>query len=224
MPDGTPNSGMFSKDRPRRGPGRPPGSVNKITRPLKDAAVAAASELGRLPRDKWTEEANKDDPDNPMKGFFKAIAVEQPKSLAIVLARLMPKPGYDDLDDEGMINVEAAASTRGDMPATSRNSGMFAKEGPRRGRGRPPGSVDEISRALQEAAVAAAEELGRTDLDKWAEEANKGDPDNGMTGFFKVIAVEEMRTFLLILARMLPKPQPANRAAKASYPSDQWSR
>jgi hypothetical protein len=208
MPDATRNSGMFSKDRPRRGPGRPPGSVNKITRTMKDMAVAAATELGQLPRDRWDEEAKKGDPDNGMKGFFKAMAVEQPKSLAIVLARLMPKP----VDDEG-------------------NNEMFTKDRPGRGPGRPPGSVDKISRALQEAAIAAAEELGGIDYDKWAEAARKGDPDNGLKGFFKVIAVEEMRTFLLILARMLPKPQPAqeprspsHRAAKASHPSDLWSR
>jgi hypothetical protein len=238
MPDAIQNSGMFSKDRPRAGPGRPPGSVNKITRTMKETVIAAANELGQLPRDKWEEEADKGDPDNGLRGFFKVMAAEQPKSLAIILARFMPKPThvrgdpYDDseTDDEGS-DVGAAASIRVRTPAATPNNRMFINDSPRRSPGRPPGSVDKIGRALQEAAIAAAEELGCIDFDKWVEEARKGDPDNGMKGFFKVIAVEEARTFLLILARMLPKPQPAeephspsHRTAKASHPSDHWSR
>jgi hypothetical protein len=232
VPAATPNSGMFSKDRPSRGPGRPRGALNKIPRETKEAAVAAADELGRLPRAKWAEEANKGDPDDGTKGFFKAMAVGQLKSFVIVLARLMPEPGYDDPEiDEEMINGETAASIRGHMPAATRNSGTFAEDRPRRGRGRPPGSVNKISRALQDAAVAAVEELGRTDRDKWAKEANNGDPDDGLKGFFKVIAVKKMRTFMIVLARILPKPLPAkeppspsDRAAKASHPGDHWSR
>jgi hypothetical protein len=228
MPDAIPNSGMFSKDRPRRGPGRPPGSVNAITRTMKETAVAAANELGQLPRDKWDEEANKGDPDNGLRGFFKVMAADRPKSLAIILARIMPKP---ETDNEGIIDAEAAASIRVTMPATTPNSRMFINDSPRRSPGRPPGSVNKIGRALQGAAIAAAEELGGIDYDKWAEAARKGDPDNGLKGFFKVITVEEARTFLLILARMLPKPQPAeeprspsHRTAKASHPSGHWSR
>jgi hypothetical protein len=206
---------------------------------MKDTAVAAANELGRLPRDKWEEEANKGDPDNGIRGFLKVMGAEQPKTLAIILARILPKPDhvcgdpYDDFEthDDGMSDVGAAASVRVRMPATTANNRMFINDSPRRSPGRPPGSVNKMGRRLQEAAIAAAEELGGIDRDKWGEEARKGDPDNGLKGFFKVIAVEEARTFLLILARMLPKLQPAkeprspsHRAAKVSHPSDQWSR
>jgi hypothetical protein len=205
---------------------------------MKDTAIAAANELGRLPRDKWEEEANKGDPDNGLKGFLKVMGAEQPKTLAIILARMMPKPDhvcgdpYDDFEtDEGMSEVGAAASIRVRMPATTPNNEWFTEDRPRRRRGRPPGSVNKIGRLLQEAAIGAAEELGGIDRDKWAEEARKGDPDNGMRGFFKVIAVEEARTFVLIVARMLPKPQPAeeprspsHRTGKAPHPNDHWSR
>jgi hypothetical protein len=53
---------------------------------------------------------------------------------------------------------------------------------------------------MKDAAVAAAEELGHYDRDKWTEVAAKGDP-NGMKYFFMVMAIENMRTFGAILAR-----------------------
>jgi hypothetical protein len=57
---------------------------------------------------------------------------------------------------------------------------------------------------MKDAVVAAAEELGQIDRDKWAEEIRKGDPENGMKRYFKILAVEEMRTFGGILARIMP--------------------
>jgi len=55
--DGRP--GDFTKDqtapasRRKAGPGRPPGLVNKLTREMQDAVLAAAEELGRVPYSKW---------------------------------------------------------------------------------------------------------------------------------------------------------------------------
>jgi hypothetical protein len=84
------NRGMIAKGPdPKRHPGRPPGSLNKITRTMKDAAIAAAFELGQLGFDKWEEEAKKADPDG-MKQFFKVLAVKELKTFAITLARIMP--------------------------------------------------------------------------------------------------------------------------------------
>ena len=57
---------------------------------------------------------------------------------------------------------------------------------------------------MKDAVVAAAEEMGQLDRDKWAEEIRKGDPENGMKRYFKIMAVEEMRTFGGILARIMP--------------------
>jgi hypothetical protein len=70
-----PNTGNFSKKQPDKNPGRPPGSLNKITRTMKDAAVAAAEELGHHDRDQWTLIASKGDP-NGMKHFFIRRAAE----------------------------------------------------------------------------------------------------------------------------------------------------
>ena len=56
------NPGDFTKDenapasRRKAGPGRPPGLVNKITREMQDAVLAAAEELGRVPPSKWEQE------------------------------------------------------------------------------------------------------------------------------------------------------------------------
>jgi hypothetical protein len=55
---------------------------------------------------------------------------------------------------------------------------------------------------MREAALAAVEELGRLDLDKWPEEAKRGDPDNPTKQIFKMLAVEDTRSFLMVVARM----------------------
>jgi hypothetical protein len=69
--------------------------------------------------------------------------------------------------------------------------------------GRPPGAVNKITRTMKNAAVAAAEELGRLNTDEWAEHIKLPDPD-GMKHYFKVMAVKEMRTFAMFLARIMP--------------------
>jgi hypothetical protein len=67
--------------------GKPPGTLNRITRTMKEAAVAAAEELGQLPIKQWAKQLNVGDP-NGMKGYFKSV--KHPKSYAIILARIMP--------------------------------------------------------------------------------------------------------------------------------------
>jgi hypothetical protein len=52
-------------------------------------------------------------------------------------------------------------------------------------RTRPKGALNWITRTMKDAVVAAAEELGRVDFDKWREHL-KGDPENGMKQFFKL--------------------------------------
>jgi hypothetical protein len=114
------------------------------------------------------------------------------------------------------VNTVNIPPTRFRIPDETPNSGMFSKDRPRRGPGRPPGSGNKFSRAAKEAALAAVEDLGRTDLDKWPEEAKKADPDNPTKRLFKVLAVEDMRTFMRILARLFPKDQPAKKPRSPS--------
>ena len=56
---------------------------------MKDAAVAAAEELGQLPVSQWEAQLEYGDP-NGLKAYFKFLAVRHPKSFAIFLARIMP--------------------------------------------------------------------------------------------------------------------------------------
>jgi hypothetical protein len=84
------NKGSFSKDNPPPGRGRPAGSPNKVTRTMKDAAVAAAEELGQVPVSTWDKTQLEGDKNNGMKAYFKFLGVCHPKSFAIILARIMP--------------------------------------------------------------------------------------------------------------------------------------
>jgi hypothetical protein len=112
------NAGMFSKEhRAENNHGRPKGSVNKITRTMKDAAVAAAVELGELPRKDWAKAAKVAHPGEGMKGFFMNMIIEQPKSFMAVLARIMPLHVIAASDGEKW-------ATREQMQARLREAGM----------------------------------------------------------------------------------------------------
>jgi hypothetical protein len=89
-------------------------------------------------------------------------------------------------------------------PVQSPHDGFYTKEQPsKKNLGRPPGSVNRLTREMQDAVISAAEELGHVDFDKWAGEL-KGN-ENGLKAYYKALAVKEMRTFGIILARMMPK-------------------
>jgi hypothetical protein len=67
---------------------KPVGALNRLTRTMKDSAVAAAEELGQVPMKQWAKQLNGDP--NGLKGYFKFLAVKHPKSFAIILSRIMP--------------------------------------------------------------------------------------------------------------------------------------
>jgi hypothetical protein len=78
------------------------------------------------------------------------------------------------------------------------------KEG-RPGPGRPRGSKNKISRTMREAFAAAVEELGRTDLDQWDEVVERAaDHPDPHKRFFMVAATRHLRTFMAVVARMIP--------------------
>jgi hypothetical protein len=56
---------------------------------------------------------------------------------------------------------------------------------------------------MKDALIAAAVELGQLPLSQWEAELEKPCSD-GMKHFFKVAAVREMKTFLTVVARIMP--------------------
>src|SRR5271170_2337554 len=91
MPPESPSE--FTKDatapasRRKAGPGRPPGLVNKLTREMQDAVLAAAEELGRVPPSRWAQEIEIEGAgaEDGMKQFYKALAVNELKTFGIIL-------------------------------------------------------------------------------------------------------------------------------------------
>src|SRR5271155_3436237 len=91
------HAASFTKDpeapasRRKPGPGRPPGLVNKLTREMQDAVLAAAEELGRVPPSRWEQELEVEGVEDGMKQFYKVLAVRELKTFGTILARMMPK-------------------------------------------------------------------------------------------------------------------------------------
>jgi hypothetical protein len=73
------------------GPGRPPGSPNKISRTMKEAVLGAVELLGSTDIDKWEEiiKQAETDPD-PYRRFFTIAAVRDPKIFMAVVGRMIP--------------------------------------------------------------------------------------------------------------------------------------
>jgi hypothetical protein len=57
---------------------------------MKDAVIAAAEEMGAIPRKDRKKLADRGDPENPLRGYFKIMAVDNPKSFASILGRVLP--------------------------------------------------------------------------------------------------------------------------------------
>jgi hypothetical protein len=83
--------GSFTKGNRPAGAnkGKPVGTLNKITRTMKDAAIAAAEELGHYDVKDWNK-LLVGDPRSGVKAYFMFLAVKHPKSFAVILARILP--------------------------------------------------------------------------------------------------------------------------------------
>jgi hypothetical protein len=62
-----------------------------------------------------------------------------------------------------------------------------------------------MTREMREAVLGAAEELGQIPFKDWKKEVDRtAAQGEGIKKFYKVLAVKELRTFGVILARMMP--------------------
>jgi hypothetical protein len=75
-------------------------------------------------------------------------------------------------------------------------------------RGRPRGSRNKMPRALKEAIVEVAQEVGSVPYKDW-DKLLCGD-DDGLRGYLKFLAIREPKVFLMLICRILPSPSPAS--------------
>ena len=104
-----------------------------------------------------------------------------------------------ELNSGGLANV-TPVRVHGPM----KNEGAIVKGEKRHPGGRPPGSVNKISRETREAVLAAAEELGHVPFSEWKKEIEVEKAADGLKQFYKVLAVNELGAFGAILAHMMP--------------------
>jgi hypothetical protein len=159
--------------------------VNKITRTMKNAAVAAAEELGRLHTDAWIEHVKQPDPDGKRLRWRNAYDAKH--SFKAFRKTIRPGMKWNWMVEAITIELQAFYEAFRDGKRPNRR----------------PDAVNRITKTMKNAAVAAAEELGRLHTDEWIEHVKLPDPD-GMKHYFKVLAVHEKRVFAMFLARIMP--------------------
>jgi hypothetical protein len=95
---------------------------------------------------------------------------------------------------------EGKPITQGLQPAKARENYPF-KDPAKRGKGRPLGSVNRYTGALKELFLQAVDEVG--DCQKLGPNGET-DGKGGALAYLKVCAVTERKTFLTVMARLLP--------------------
>jgi hypothetical protein len=109
-----PKDDLFKKgEDPKRSPGRPAGSPNRISRTMKEAVVGAVELLGSTDLDKW-EQIIKDaenDPD-PYRRFFTIAAVRDLKIFMTVVGRMIPSHVIHSKPQRYMTVAQAKAELR----------------------------------------------------------------------------------------------------------------
>jgi hypothetical protein len=70
------------------GPGRRPGSQNKLTRLLREAVIEAAENVGKV--EITTNGKNKATRKGGLVGYLETLAIHQPKTFGTLLAKIIP--------------------------------------------------------------------------------------------------------------------------------------
>jgi hypothetical protein len=107
----------FSRDsQPRRNPGRPKGSRNKMGSDLMTLVMETAAELGFLRKDPETKELVATG-EGGAKGYLKWIGINKPDRFVALMARVAPKHIFADVTHEDAVmtseEVEAELRERG---------------------------------------------------------------------------------------------------------------
>jgi hypothetical protein len=89
-------------------------------------------------------------------------------------------------------------------------------------RGRAPGVPNILTSSMKDAIVQAAEQIGALPIDKRKELADKGDADNPLCGYFKIMAVANAKSFAYLLGKVLPMHVMASR--RGDFYTDQEAR
>lgn len=100
-------SGKPSFDNPRPGPGRPLGSLNKVTSIIRNAAMGAMEQVGYDGKGL----------DGTL-GYMRRLAIQEPATFAGIIKRIMPVRVTSELDPNGiaarMLQVIAAQKALAD--------------------------------------------------------------------------------------------------------------
>ena len=89
----------------KRGPGRPKGSPNKVTRDIRQAVLDAAAEVGE-----------NGEGSGGLKGFIKRLALEKPEAVATLLGKILPTQAQITGEDGGPITYEFVTGIVRDEP------------------------------------------------------------------------------------------------------------
>jgi hypothetical protein len=109
-----PKDGLFKKgEDPKRSPGRPAGSPNRISHTMKEAVVSAVELLGSTDLDQWEAiiKLAKDDPD-PYRRFFTIAAVKDLKVFMAVVGKMVPHHVVHSKQQRYMTVAQARAELR----------------------------------------------------------------------------------------------------------------
>jgi hypothetical protein len=85
------------------------------------------------------------------------------------------------------------------------------KKGEKPGPGRPPGAQNKLTKTLKEAILQAAEDVGYD-----------GEGDEGLVGYLKKVAKEDVKAFSSLLGKVLPMTV-ANPDGEAFRTENEWT-
>jgi hypothetical protein len=107
-------------------------------------------------------------------------------------------PGRITMGDETMLSAVVPARANGGSET------RFGTDNQPEGRGRPRGSPNKMSPAFKQMLLEVAKELGSVPYKDW----DKLPCGDGLKGFLKTLAIQDLKAFAMLMCRALPPPPP----------------